>query len=281
MTAAQLSPQAIVYLAELLERATGQILDRNNGLKIMSAIRPIMRGSQIDDIDILTSRLKNPTETDLHQKCIDALVNNETSFYRDRDVFQKLLGPVIDSLYEQRKTYRKLRIWSAGCSTGQEAYSIAMHFAEQQTKWAGWHIDIIGSDASQSAVNQARRGRYSQFEIQKGLPVTTMLRYFKQEGSDWVVDSKLAGMVRFNRQNLLEDCGYHGHFDLILCRNVLLHLSPVKKQQLLKNLGNALDPDGWLMLGAGETTIGHSDTLVSDHRFGIFYRHADSVPGVV
>ena len=173
---------------------------------------------------------------------------------------------------------KRIRIWSAGCSTGQEIYSLAMLFAEDPARWHGWTIDLLGSDVSEAAVNRARSGIYTQFEAQRGLAVTQMIRWFEEGDDGWRVTDALRRNVRFQVHNILAAAPHPGagQFDIVLCRNVLLYLSAEKKRMAFDRLAAALAPDGWLMLGAGETVIGQTEKLAADRDWRGLYRLAGS-----
>jgi chemotaxis protein methyltransferase CheR len=174
-----------------------------------------------------------------------------------------------------RRRERRLAIWCAGCSTGQEAYSIAMHFAEQKPRWKGWTIDIFGSDVARVAIERARSGVYSQFEVQRGLPVLQMMRWFEElPGAAWRIAPELRRAVRFEVGSLIGPSASPARFDIILCRNVLLYFSPEMRRAAFARLAAAAADDAVLMLGAGETVIGQTDAFVSDPACRGLYRHA-------
>ena len=165
---------------------------------------------------------------------------------------------------QRRAKAKQIRIWSAGCSTGQEVYSLAMLFAEEPEKWRGWTIDILGTDVSTSCVERARAGAYSQFEVQRGLGINQMIKWFEECADGWRAVEPLRKSVRFQVHNILEQPPHPGDFDIVLCRNVLLYLSPEKKTLAFERLATAMAEDGWLMLGAGETVIGQTSKLGAD-----------------
>jgi chemotaxis protein methyltransferase CheR len=261
-------------LADLLKRHSGQQLMANRHWRVEMALKPVMRRHSIPDMAVLSSLLSSDGEPALVRECVEAMINNETCFYRDQANFALLTGPVLDSIREKRKSTRRLRIWSAACSAGQEPYSLAMFFADNPEKWAGWNIQIFASDVSTSALAQARRGRYSQFEIQRGLPVMLMLKYFDQDDTDWQLKDKVRKSVSFATHNLLDSPRNLGVFDLILCRNMLMYLCDENRRQVLENLANAQTPDGILMLGAAETVIGQTDRFEASREFRGFYERS-------
>ncbi len=270
----QVSDSSIRILAGLLEARTGQQLTMSRRWRIETALSSLLRERSIATLDELITILVMGKEPSLSQRVVEALLNNETYFFRDRTPFDQLGRAALPALVELRRDWKRLRIWSAGCSTGQELYSIAMLFAEDPVRWHGWSIDLMGSDVSETAVNRAREGLYTQFEAQRGLAVTQMIRWFTEGEDGWRVAESLRRNVRFQVHNILEAPPHPGEFDIILCRNVLLYLSGDKKRAAFDRLASALAPDGWLMLGAGETVIGQTEKLVSDRDRRGLYRLA-------
>ncbi len=261
----QVSDAASRILAGLLEARTGQQLTMSRRWRIETALQPVMRERGIGSLDGLVAALVARSDEKLADSVVEALLNNETFFFRDRQAFELLLGPALGRLEASRRRERRLAIWCAGCSTGQEAYSIAMHFAEQKARWAGWTIDIVGTDVSRSAVEQARSGIYSQFEVQRGLPVLQMMRWFEElPGAAWRISADLRRAVRFEVASLVAPAAPEERFDIILCRNVLLYFSPQVRRAAFDRLAGAAAEDAALMLGAGETVIGQTDAFVSD-----------------
>ena len=252
-------------LAGLLEARTGQQLTMSRRWRIETALQPLMRERGIGSLDGLVAALVARSDERLAEAVVEALLNNETFFFRDRQAFDLLLGAGLRRLEALRRRERRLSIWCAGCSTGQEAYSIAIHFAENKARWAGWTIDIVGTDVSRCAVEQAKSGVYSQFEVQRGLPVVQMMRWFEElPGAAWRIARDLRRSVRFETGSLLAPAAPAERFDIVLCRNVLLYFSPEMRRTAFERLASASVEDGVLMLGAGETVIGQTDAFVSD-----------------
>jgi chemotaxis protein methyltransferase CheR len=252
-------------LASLLEAKTGQQLAMNRRWRIETALASIMRERGYDSVDQLVSRLVSRADPSLQDAVIEALLNNETYFFRDKLPFDLLMAGPVKRLEKARATRKKLSIWCAGCSSGQEAYSLAMSFADEKLRWAGWQIDIVGTDLSKAAIGRARAGTYSQFEVQRGLPVMQMIRHFDElGGGDWQISDALRRQVRFEARNITDKPPAPGKFDVILCRNLLLYFSPDMRRLAFNRLAEAVAPDGALMLGAGETTLGQTDRFVSD-----------------
>jgi chemotaxis protein methyltransferase CheR len=263
--------KAYKTLSALLEKKTGQTLMANRHWRIDMALKPVMRQNSIPDLATLISLIEIDADPKLTTACVEAMVNNETCFFRDQANFALLTGPVLDTIREHRMATRKLRIWSAACSTGQEPYSLAIAIAENPEKWRGWTVQIMATDVSTSALAQARSGRYSQFEIQRGLPVMQMLRYFEQHGEEWTAKDNLRKMVTFAEHNMIEPARHFGKFDIVLCRNMLMYLCDDKRSQVLDGIAPLIADDGILMLGAAETVIGQTQNFRASKEFRGFY----------
>jgi chemotaxis protein methyltransferase CheR len=268
----QLSDSSSRILAGLLEARTGQQLTMSRRWRIETALSTLLRERGIATLDELITILVMGKEPSLSQQVVEALLNNETYFFRDRAPFDLLARYALPELLQRRAKNRRIRIWSAGCSTGQEVYSLAMLFAEEAEKWRGWTIDILGSDVSTQCVERARVGCYSQFEVQRGLGINQMIKWFEETADGWRATETLRRPVRFQVHNLLEPPPHPGGFDIVLCRNVLLYLSPERKTVAFERLASAMAEDGWLMLGAGETVIGQSSKLGADIKARGLYR---------
>ena len=268
----QVSDSSGRILASLLEARTGQQLTMSRRWRIETALSSLLRERGIASLDELITILVMGREPSLSNQVVEALLNNETYFFRDRTPFDLLAAHALPTLAKKRHSSRRISIWSAGCSTGQEAYSLAMLFAEEPAVWAGWTIDILATDVSSSAIDRARSGIYTQFEVQRGLGITQMIRWFEESEAGWRAVETLRKPVRFQVHNLLEQPPHPGAFDIVLCRNVLLYLSPEKRTLAFERLAAAMVPDGWLMLGAGETVIGQTRKLVSDSAARGLYR---------
>ena len=268
----QISDSSTQILAGLLEARTGQQLTMSRRWRIETALSSLLRDRAIGTIDELITILVMGKEPSLSQMVVEALLNNETYFFRDRAPFDLLQRHALPELAQRRAKSKRIRIWSAGCSTGQEVYSLAMLFAEDPEKWRGWTIDILGTDVSTSCVDRARAGAYSQFEVQRGLGINQMIKWFEECADGWRAVEPLRKPVRFQVHNILEQAPHPGDFDIVLCRNVLLYLSPEKKTLAFERLAAAMAEDGWLMLGAGETVIGQTSKLGADINARGLYR---------
>jgi len=261
----EISSSSQRILSSLLEARTGQQLTFSRRWRIDSALSSIVRERGFENIDQLVARVVSGRDPALAEHVIEALLNNETYFFRDRLPFEMLVSGAVRRVEKTRAREKRLAIWCAGCSTGQEAYSLAMTFAEEKLRWQGWKIDIVDTDLSRIAIERARTGIYSQFEVQRGLAVMQMVRWFEElGGGEWQIVPALREMVRFEPGNITEPPPRPGTFDIVLCRNTLLYFSPEMKRLAFTRLAQGLAPDGALMLGAGETVIGQTDRFISD-----------------
>ena len=254
----EVSDASYQVIAELLAAHTGQHLTEGRRWRIGTSLSSIFRERGISNVDQLVCLLTMPGETQLIQDVVEALLNNETYFFRDKPTFDQLPADIFPMLAAQRAEKKRLQIWCAGCSTGQEAHSLAIQFAEQPHLWDGWSIDILGTDVSNKAISIARSGHYSQFEVQRGLSVQQMLAHFDETASGWQMRSGTRSIVRFQHHNILNAPPCRQPFDMILCRNVLLYFDAGTRQRAFDRLHSALAPDGYLMLGAGETVVGQT-----------------------
>lgn len=262
------SSNAAAVLGALLEARTGQQLASYRSWRLDTALIPLLRERGLDTLDQLVALLLSGRDPGIGDRIVDALVNGESSFFRDSAVFDQL----VEAVAEHEAVGHRVRLWSAGCATGQEPLSLAMIFAERQADQGAAMPEIVASDVSEQALARARAGRFTQFEIQRGLPIRRMMRWFEGDGGDWQARPDLVRLIQFRRQNLVADRAPPGRFDLILCRNVLIYLSPATKARVFETLAQALRPGGTLVLGAGETVIGHSDAFEPCRRFRGFYR---------
>ena len=266
-------------VADLLFSRTGQQLAESRRWRIQTALAGLFRERGISNLDQLVCLLADPREEHLAQEVVEALLNNETYFFRDRLMFDLLAREVLPDLAAKRAATRRLTIWSGGCSSGQEALSLAILFADDPKAWEGWRIDILGTDISGKAIEAARRGCYTQFEIQRGLGVSQMLRWFDESEAGWRPRHELARRVRFERRNVLDAPPDPGRFDLVLCRNVLLYFDRTYRCRAFDRLAEAVASDGWLMIGAGESAKGHSSAFQpACDTSGLYRRAAQPAP---
>lgn len=270
------SESAYRVLMGVLESRTGQTLSPNRIWRIEMSLKPVMQRHGLADLDALVAALVTSNSRQLLDDTVDAMLNNETYFYREHSVFDDIASEALQYLREVNARTRRLTIWHCGVSTGQEAYSMAMLFAEQDMKWAGWKIDIVGTDVSYHAIGRARVGLYSQFEIQRGLPVQRMVRWFDQTEAGWLAKADLRRRVDFTVQNMLTDKPpLAAPADLIFCRNLLLYFSAPMREKAFARLRTVAAPQSFLVLGAGETALGQTDQFVASRRIRGLYEPAD------
>ena len=254
-------------IADLLAEHTGQHLTESRRWRVSTALAGVFREHGISNVDQLVCLLEGQKSysdrKDLSQQVVESLLNNETYFFRDKPTFDQLPAVVLPDLARKRADVRRISIWCAGCSTGQEVQSIAMAFADNPERWHGWTIDILGTDVSARAIKTARSGLYSQFEVQRGLGVIEMLRHFDETAEGWQVKEATRKVTRFQQHNVLDEPPARQLFDLILCRNVLLYFDQATRERAFKRLASAVSSDGFLMLGAGETVVGQTNAFVA------------------
>ena len=248
-------------LSGLLEARTGQTVSEGRAWRMETALRPILRTHGLQDIDELAAQIvrgrSGPLETDV----VNALLNNESSFFRDLQIFDMIHRQILPRI-QQEKQDRTLRIWSAGCSTGQEAYSLAIRLRNEAARWQGWRVEILATDISTAAIDQARSGIFSQMDVQRGLAIGDLLKWFEPHGEDWRASADLRRMIDFRHDNLFDAREPSGQYDLLLCRNVLLYFTPDRRQSVLRLLAEHSHAGSVLLLGAGETVIGQGDDFV-------------------
>lgn len=257
-------------LTGLLESRTGQQLAANRSWRLDVALKPLLKARGLTTLDQLVDLLIDCADAALAAEIVDALVNSETSFFRDAPVF----ALVVDAIGAAEAAGRRARVWSAGCATGQEPLSLAMLLAERSA--SAPMPEIVATDVAEGALARARAGRFTQFEVQRGLPIRRLIQWFEGRGDDWFARSELVRAVQFRRLNLVADPAPSGRFDVVLCRNVMLYLAPAAKQQVFATLAGALRPGGLLVLGAGETVIGQTRLFEPSRRLrGLYEKVAE------
>ncbi|MGB3712231.1 MAG: CheR family methyltransferase [Erythrobacter sp.] len=278
MEVSQASHQII---ADLLCERTGQQLTENRRWRVGSALSSIFRENGISNVDQLVCLLDEPRrragDRDLATQVVEALLNNETYFYRDKPTFDQIPEVVLPAMAKARADTRRLSIWCAGCSTGQEVHSLAMLFEDQKEFWRGWSIDILGTDVSHRVIRAARSGLYSQFEAQRGLGVAQMLTHFEETPDGWQIHDHVRRITRFQQHDILSPPPAIRRFDLILCRNVLLYFDNSRRTKAFARLEQALAPNGYVMLGAGETVVGQTSGFEPIAGLTSFYSRRDRV----
>ncbi len=275
-----MTPADYQFLQKLLKDRSGLDLSADKQYLIESRLLPLARKFGLPGIGELTQRIKTGAE-DIARQVVEAMTTNETFFFRDGIPFDHLCETILPALRRARAGRRALRIWSAACSSGQEPYSIAMCLKEYGLDFSGWHIEIVATDLAQGVLEKSKAGIFSQFEVQRGLPIQLLVKYFQQVGDMWQINADIRAMVQFKQLNLLHDISHLGVFDVVFCRNVLIYFDQDTKSMMFKRLAKATASDGYLMLGAAETVVGLTDAFrpVPDRR-GLYSPTAASiVPG--
>lgn len=246
-------------IAQLLKERSGLALSKDKAYLLESRLNPVARKWNFAGFDELAQAVRAGRDEALLVEVTEAMTTNESFFFRDQKPFEQFTGMVLPHLLENRKNQRSFRIWSAACSSGQEPYTLAMLLKENAAKLEGWKVDIVATDLSNQILDKARAGLYSQFEVQRGLPITLLVKYFKQTGERWQIDEGIRKMVKFQKFNLLDSMKPLGRFDVVFCRNVLIYFDPPTKSKILANVAEQMPADGFLYLGGAETVLGTTD----------------------
>ncbi|MDB5653738.1 MAG: methyltransferase, CheR-type [Tardiphaga sp.] len=255
-----MTPVDYDFLRKFLKERSGLDLSADKQYLVESRLVPLARKAGLNGLDELVQKIRTGS-TALGADVVEAMTTNETFFFRDKIPFDHLREAVIPELLQARAARKSLRIWCAAASTGQEPYSIAMCLKEMSAQLAGWRIENIGTDISPQVLVKSKSGIYSQFEVQRGLPIQLLVKYFKQTGELWQISPEIRAMVQYRPLNLLQDFSQMGKFDLIFCRNVLIYFDQEMKTQIFGRLARAIEPDGFLALGAAETVVGLTDAF--------------------
>lgn len=263
-----MKPEDFDFLSALLKERSGLVLSRDKGYLLESRLLPVARRHGIKGLDELVAAVRVRRDAALLRDITEAMTTNESLFFRDIKPFEIFKTKVLPDLMASRQSSRTIRVWCAASSSGQEPYSLAMLLKEEGAKLNGWRIEITATDISVEMLEKAKAGSYSQFEVQRGLPINLLLKYFKQIGDKWQIDNAIRGMVKYREFNLLDDPSALGHFDVIFCRNVLIYFDQPTKTKVLERMGRILAPDGFLYLGGAETVIGVTERFqpLSGHR---------------
>ncbi len=243
-------------LSGLLKERSGLVISKEKLYLLESRLVPLARKRGMDGLEDLVNALRLAPEEQLLSDVTEAMTTNESSFFRDIMPFENFRKIVLPELLEKRANSKSIHIWSAACSTGQEPYSLAMCLREEAANLAGWRIEITATDLSNDVLEKAKVGLYSQFEVQRGLPIQLLVKYFTQVDEMWQIDPAIRAMVKFRTINLLEDQTALGAFDVVFCRNVLIYFDQPTKGAVLDRLGRSMPNDGFLFLGGAETVLG-------------------------
>ncbi len=246
-------------IAQLLKDRSGLALNKEKAYLLESRLNPVARKWNFSGFDELAQAIRTRGEEALLVDVTEAMTTNESFFFRDQKPFDQFKDMVLPHLLEARAAKRSFRIWSAACSSGQEPYTLAMLLQEHADKLAGWRVEIVATDLSNEILDKAKEGLYSQFEVQRGLPITHLVKYFVQIGDRWQIEDSLRKMIKFQQFNLLGDLSSLGRFDVVFCRNVLIYFDTPTKTKVLNGIADLLPADGFLYLGGAETVLGTTD----------------------
>jgi len=262
-----MTPLDYDYLRKLLKDRSGLVLSADKQYLVESRLTPLARKAGIASLGELVGKLKANNER-LIVDVVEAMTTNESFFYRDKVPFDHFTQAIMPAMLAARAKEKRIRIWCAAASTGQEPYSLAMCLKEMKDKLAGWRVEILGTDLSTEVLDKAKAGIYSQFEVQRGLPIQMLVKYFTQNGDTWQISPEIRGMVQYKSLNLLQDFAHLGRFDIVFCRNVLIYFDQETKVGVLNRIVKMMEPDGFLVLGAAETVVGLTEAFkpMSDKR---------------
>jgi len=261
------TPADYDYLRKFLKERSGLDLSPDKQYLVESRLLPLARKASLPGIPDLVLKIRNG-DGRLATDVVEAMTTNETFFFRDKIPFDHLRNSIVPGLIQARAARKSLRIWSAASSTGQEPFSIAMCLKEMGAALAGWRIEIVATDLSQEVLEKCKAGVYSQFEVQRGLPIQLLMKYFTQASDVWKLNADVRSMVQFRQLNLLQDFSHLGTFDVIFCRNVLIYFDQDTKAVIFERMAKLLEADGTLLLGAAESVVGITDAFrpLSDRR---------------
>ncbi len=256
-----MTPLDYDFLRKCLKDRSGLVLSGDKQYLVESRLLPVARRAGLGGLGELVSMLKRGNADALMTTVVEAMMTNESLFFRDKTPFEHFRTAVMPALTAARRSSRTLRIWCAAASTGQEPYSLAMALKEMARDLSGWRIELLATDISNEVLEKARQGLYSQFEVQRGLPIQLLIKHFVQVGESWQIAPEIRAMVKYRQLNLLADFSHLGTFDLVFCRNILIYFDQATKIDLLNRLAKIVAGDGFLVLGAAETVVGLTDSF--------------------
>ncbi|MGH6671440.1 MAG: CheR family methyltransferase [Xanthobacteraceae bacterium] len=270
-----MTPPDYDFLRGFLKQRSGLVLSADKQYLVESRLLPVARKVGLASLAGLVDALKSSEDKALGGAVVEAMATNESFFFRDKVPFEHFRTIVMPALLATRRTHRIVRIWCAAASTGQEPYSLAMCLKQMERELAGWQIEILATDLSGEVLEKARQGLYSQFEVQRGLPIQLLIKHFTQVGEFWQIGPDIRAMVKYRQLNLLSDFSTLGIFDLVFCRNVLIYFDQQTKVDVLNRLARVTASDGFLVLGAAETVVGLTDSFrVFGDKHGLYAPNA-------
>jgi len=256
---AQLTELNYRFLRDYLYRQSGIVLEAGKEYLLESRLGPLVKQHNLGTLNDLCLALQKNRHVNLNREVVEAMTTNETMFFRDTTLWEELRNTVLPELIARNQAVRRLRFWSAAASSGQEAHSLAIALIEMGL--ANWDIQILGTDLSRQMVERARQGRYSQLEVNRGMPTPLLVKYFVRDGLQWRVREEANRCVRFQQFDLRQKLTAFGPFDIVFCRNVLIYFDLETKRGILKEIRRTLSPGGYLVLGSAETTLNLDDSF--------------------
>jgi len=254
-----MTPQTFEWVRQLVLVRSAIILEDGKQYLVESRLGPVARQFGFPGIDEFVSSMASTSFGTMHRACVEAMTTNETSFFRDNHPFESIRKVILPDIIARRKLTRQMNIWCGAASSGQESYSVAMLMREHFPELRDWRISFIATDLSNAILAKARSGRYSQLEVNRGLPAPLLVKYFTKDGADWVIKEEIRKMVDFRELNLIEKWPPMPQMDLVMMRNVLIYFDIETKRSILRNVRQLMAPGAYLMLGGAETTIGIDD----------------------
>lgn len=256
-----MTPFEYDFLRRLLKTQSGLVLSDEKQYLVESRLLPVARRAGLGSLSELVAAIQKPSGKQLSDSVVEAMTTNESFFFRDKTPFDHFREVMMPDLLSARAGRRRIRIWCAAASSGQEPYSLAISLKEMAAKVAGWSVDILGTDLSNEILEKARNGIYSQFEVQRGLPIQMLVKFFAQKGELWQINPDIRAMVKWRKFNLLDSFAGIGEQDIVFCRNVLIYFDQQTKIDILHKIARLMPSDGYLVLGAAETVVGLTDAF--------------------
>ena len=265
-----MNSQDFEFVSQLLRKRAGIVLTGDKMYLLESRLAPLARKEGLPSIDDLITVVRSRRDERLIAQVVDVMTTNETFFFRDKTPFDHLKDAIFPVLAQARRGSR-IRIWCAACSTGQEPYSIAMMLDQNPALTGGVPVEIVATDISDRCLERARQGLFTQFEVQRGLPIQMLMHYFTQQDDHWRISERLRQMVSFRKMNLIEPAYNLGQFDIVFCRNVLIYFDGPTKGAVLDRIAATMNPGGFLLMGAAESIVGISQSFdVMQDRRGLY-----------
>lgn len=257
-----LQERSFKFIAPILQQRSGITLTADKTYLLESRLQPIARQFSFASMDAMFEQLMKAMDEKIIHEIVQAMTTNETMFLRDNKPYERFIDSILPDLKAKFPQRQRIRIWSAACSTGQEPYTLAICLKEQAANYAGYSFEIVGTDLCEKAVAKAKEATYTQFEVQRGMPIQLLIKYFQQkEGNNWQLKEPIRSMVRFETHNLLQSPARLGEFDIVLCRNVLIYFSDDIKKQVIEHLIGRLRAPGYMMFGSAESMLGLTTKL--------------------